>query len=188
MIRTLGVDDFESVSDLIVARQQFLGVPSGHIELHREFSKENAKDILRAGPSIGNIFGYFQDDELYGALFTLISSAQPCYYVSKAYTHPSAGIEVLPSLMSSAVAHFESIGYLRFYTMYKKENHATYTRLWRTSSIMKSYISYTDLELNMHERPKFSDYWELLCGRQLYMDPMLIRGFIKKTNDMRFRL
>jgi len=184
MIRILDKDDFDAVADLIVSRQQFLGVAQEHLEMHRKFSAANAKDLLRAGPAIGNIIASEEDGILTGALFTLVSLQQPCYYVNKAYTRPGAELSTLANLFDATIQHYEELGYNRFYTMYKKANVAAYHRLWKTTAILKNYIRYTELELDVHERPKFADYWELLCGRQLYMDPMVIRAFIRKTDDM----
>jgi hypothetical protein len=169
------------------SRSTFLGVPSGDATtLHRVISLATAKDLLAVGPSLGRVFGLYTDGQLDAAVFTVVSTAHPCYYVNKAYTRPGSPLSVLSELFEHLIQVYEQLGYSRFYTLYRRDDIATYHKLWRTSKVLKNYITYSDLEIEPNIRPKHSDFWELLFGRSLYKATMVVRGFIRKSDSMFF--
>lgn len=179
-VRILTSSDFDALAELTLSRENFLGVPEDKLEMQRAFAVANMRDLLATGNSLGAVFAY-EDSAgiMQGAVITLVSTTHPCYFLNKAYTRPGASLSVLSSIFTETIKYYEELGYKRFYTMYKKELVETYHRLWKVSNCLKEYVSYTELELAPQERPKHSDFWELLSGRQLYMDAMVIRGFLK---------
>ncbi len=187
MIRHLSIDDYPQLASLMESRDTFLGVPPGEAtDLHRTISLATAKDLLQVGPSLGRVFGLFSGDVLAAAVFTVISTSHPCYYVNKAYTRPGSSLSSLSEIFEYLIETYERLGYRRFYTLYRQSDIATYHKLWRTSKVLKNYITYSDIEVEPHIRPKHSDFWELLFGRSLYRSTMVVRGFIRKSSSMFF--
>lgn len=188
MIRLLSPADYPKLADLMESRSSFLGVPAGEAtELHRMISLSTAKDLLDVGPSLGRIFGLYDEvGTMDAAVFTVISQSHPCYYVNKAYTRPGVGLDVLPQVFRALILEYENLGYRRFYTLYRQSDIATYHKLWRTLKVLSNYITYSDLEVEPNIRPKHSDFWELLFGRSLYKSTMVVRGFIRKSESMFF--
>jgi hypothetical protein len=185
MLRELGPTDFDGLSDLISARGSFLSVSPQSVLAHREVSLMAALNLLDT-PGQGRIFGLFEEKAIHAAVFTLISPTHPCFYIQKAYTAPESRKDSLALLFEHLIARYEELGYGRFYTMYRKQDLEIYHRLWRTSKVLRNYVSYTDLEIEPNIRPKHSEYWELLFGRMLFKDTMFIRGFVDKRRDMFF--
>ncbi len=183
--RELTLVDFDILKDLMLSRSRFLAVSEEGTAGHRQGSVASAFDMLYVGNSIGRIFGAFDSKGvLVGAAFTVVSSSHPCYYLNKAYTLANAEEQPLPQLFAYVISTYESLGYKRFYTLYRKQDIAIYHRLWRTSKVLANYVSYTDYESAPNERPKFKDYWELMYGRILYPVPMVVRGFVSKAANM----
>jgi len=188
MIKQLTASDYPSLANLMESRSSFLGVPAGEATaLHKTISLSTAKDLLDVGPSLGRIFGlYDETGTMDAAVFTVVSQSHPCYYVNKAYTRPGVGLDVLPQLFKDLIVEYERLGYRRFYTLYRQDDIATYHKLWRTTTVLSNYITYSDLEVAPNIRPKHSDFWELLFGRSLYKSTMVVRGFILKSESMFF--
>ncbi len=188
MIRQLTPSDYAHLVDLMESRSTFLGVPAGEATtMHKVISLSTAKDLLDVGPGLGRIFGLYDEaDTLDAAVFTVVSQSHPCYYVNKAYTRPGVSLDVLPQLFKHLICAYERLGYRRFYTLYREADIATYHKLWRTTSVLSEYITYSDLEIEPNIRPKHSDFWELLFGRSLYKSTMVVRGFIRKSESMFF--
>jgi hypothetical protein len=184
-VRILTEQDAELIIDLMGAREDFLGVPEVFRDTFKKFAAANVLDLLKTGGSMGRAFGLINDEtgELDGAIITLISNAQPCWFLNKAYTRPGSKLDTLAQLFTYAIQFYEEMGYKRFYTMYKKDLLETYHRLWRTSTVLQAYISYTDMIIAPTERPKHSDFWEYLMGRQIYQEPMVVRGFIRRDPE-----
>jgi hypothetical protein len=188
MIEQLTPSDYSRLALLMESRNTFLGVPAGDAtNLHKVISLSTAKDLLAVGPSLGRIFGLYDEiGTLDAAVFTVVSQSHPCYYVNKAYTRPGVGLDVLPQLFKHVLVEYELLGYRRFYTLYRQDDIATYHKLWRTTKVLSNYITYSDLEIEPNIRPKHSDFWELLFGRSLYKSTMVVRGFIRKSESMFF--
>lgn len=185
-VRVLTLDDYEALAELSLSRSAFLGVDPERLEIQRKFATANMKDLLTVGQSYGTAFGLFNaENTLVAAIITLVSTNQPAYFLNKAFTAPGTTISALPELFNAMIVHYEGLGYKRFFTMYKSSLVDVYQRLWRCTDNLKGYISYTELDLDAQERPKHADIWELLSGRQLYVDPMSVRGFIKLDNNYR---
>jgi hypothetical protein len=110
----------------------------------------------------------------------LFSNQTPCFYINKAYTRPEAPLETLSVGLKCVIKHHEQLGYKRFYALYSKHHLETYKRLWRKNALLQDYDCYTEYESAPNERPKFQELWELLYGRMLYNEPMIVRGFIKR--------
>lgn len=186
--RLLTLEDMPAIQDLVHARDFTLGVdPSSHATV-QAFSLGLLEDLLKNGLGVGAAFGLFDGDQLNGLLVSCLSSAHPCYFVRKAHTRPGLGLthSVLSELFSACIEHHEQRGFERFYTLYRSSDIGIYHRLWRTSSVLKNYVAYTDLEMQPNIRPKYSDFWELLFGRTLYNVPMSVRGFVRKSPSMVF--
>ena len=184
LVKALTQSDLPSVEKLIRARSKTLAVSSEFQETHTKMSLLNAQDLLSCGATQGQLFGAFEGEALVGTLTIVVSKAQPCYFVRKAYTVPGVPLSTLPELFSAVIASYEGLGYKRFYTMYNEKDISLYHRLWRTNSTLRNYLSYTDMVVPPNVRPKHSDVWELLFGRSLYPEPMAIRGFIHKDHTM----
>lgn len=185
--RVLELHDYEALGALMESRDSFLAIAPESLKMHREISISTAYDLLKVGPSVGTIFGaYDAQGQLWGVAFTAISSAQPCYFLNKAYTRPGAQRSLLPNLFEFLILHYEKLGYQRFCTLYREQDIATYHRLWRTTTVLRNYVSYSDLRTEVNERPKYSDYWELMYGRILYPVPMVVRAFVRKSETMYF--
>lgn len=188
MIRQLSPEDYSQLANLMESRNSFLGVPAGEATaLHKTISLSTAKDLLDVGPSLGRIFGLYDEaGTMDAAVFTVVSQSHPCYYVNKAYTRPGVSLDVLPQLFKALICEYERLGYRRFYTLYRQDDIATYHKLWRTTTVLSNYITYSDLEIEPNIRPKHSDFWELLFGRSLYKSTMVVRGFVLKSESMFF--
>lgn len=185
--RALTPVDFEPLQDLMLARESFLGVHEQSLDILKQTAVETARDLLFVGPQVGTVFGTFDDqDALVAAVFTSVSAAHPCYYVNKAYTSPGASLASLSEAFSSVIAHYESLGYSRFYTLYRERDIDLYQRLWRTARSLDGYMSYTDLSIPANTRPKQSEIWEMMMGRILYVTPMVVRGFIRVSETTFF--
>jgi hypothetical protein len=169
------------VERVMNSRQEFLSVHGTQYDLQRKMSAINANTLLDSSfYGLGNLFGVWDDEatEMQGMVMTLFSAAQPCYFINKAYTIPGASSAVLPTAFKKIIEYHEELGYRRFYCMYPKSKYDVYQRLWRTSSILTNYSVYTEYESMPLERPKFQEIWELLFGRILYNETMLVRSFV----------
>lgn len=185
--KVLELKDYDDLVGLMLSRSSFLAVPEQAIHTHKMVSMANARDLLSVGQGVGRIFGLYDDQQiLQGVVFTAISQAQPCYFVNKAYTRPDSPGQTLPMLFEFLIKTYEGLGYRRFYTMYREQDIEVYHKLWRTSTVLKDYISYSDLEVKPNTRPKHSDFWELMFGRMLFETTMVIRGFVNKNANMYF--
>lgn len=182
----LTLAQYADLEELMSSRSRFLAVAGDNAEAFRKIGLTTAYDLLSVGPDVGRVFGRYENEKLVGAAFTVISSTHPCYYLNKAYTTSDADLTVLPSLFEFLISEYEKLGYKRFYTLYRKQDIPTYHRLWRTSKVLTNYVSYTDYESAPNERPKHSDFWELMYGRSLYPVEMVVRAFIRKDETMFF--
>ena len=180
----LTLSNYADLEGLMTSRNRFLAVAGDNQDSFRKIGLTTAYDLLNVGPDVGRIFGAYVDDALVGAAFTSVSSTHPCFYLNKAYTSPGAPADVLPVLLEHLIWVYSELGYKRFYTLYRKQDLETYHRLWRTASVLKDYVAYTDYESAPNERPKHSDFWELLYGRSLYPEEMMVRAFVKKDDTM----
>lgn len=176
--RTLNIDDYEQVLTVLLAKAT-LGVSPSESTFFNTVTSQGLEDLLRQPTHVGSVFGCFSDDKLIGFLTTCLSSAQPCYFLRKAHTVVGAPLATLPTLFDAALTQHEVWGYKRFYTLYRSKDVDVYRKLWRVSSVLPSYLTYSDLEVLPDTRPKHSDFWELLFGRTLYSEPMTVRGFLK---------
>lgn len=177
-------DDLDPLIELIQSRSNFIGFDESQIHLHQKVSIQNAADLLNVGDAYGSVFGLWSNNQLEGALFTALSFAQPCYFITKAYTRPGASLSTLSDLFDHTIRYYEKRGFQRFYTLYRKDDIGKYHRLWRTTKVLKNYISYTDLEVPPLTRVKHSDYWDLMFGRALFPVTMSVRGFVYKSDTM----
>lgn len=186
-VTPIKVTDLPLVEALVRSRQTTLAVSPEFQDMHTKMSLASVSDLLACGESVGRVFGAFNDTgDLLGIVTVALSRAQPCYFIRKAYTSPEAPLKTLSELFTAVIAHYEALGYGRFYTMYSNDNIGLYHRLWRTASTLTNYVTYTDLVIPANVRPKHSDVWELLFGRSLYPEDMAIRGFIRKNDTMFF--
>jgi hypothetical protein len=184
-IRTLTVEDSEAILSVIKDRGTFQGVQSELLETHMKFSHMSLVDLVQ-NPSQGKVYGAFEGDELKGFIVTILSDQQPCYFVRRAQTVHTAKLETLSLLFAYLIQDYESRGLNRFYTLYKKDNIGVYHRLWRTTEVLKNYVTYTDMEIAPNTRPKHYEVWDSLCGRTLTPDTLVVRGFIRKSDTMFF--
>ena len=165
------------------SRKSFLQMDETFGSLQKHLATVNMRNVLDPYFSdLGTAFGVWSDDgqTLWGLVFTLLSNQQPCYYINKAYTRPDAPLNVLPTGLKKVIRHHEDLGYRRFYALYSKSQLETYKRLWRKHDLLVGYDCYTEYESAYNERPKFQEFWELLYGRMLYRDTMIVRAFIKR--------
>ncbi len=184
-VRILRYEDADAIKELIETRDRMLGISNpDQLQMMREQGHLNTLNLLRHSDlehQMGRIFGCFENGVLVGVLYTVTSTEQPCWYMTRAHTRKGVtnGPSILGSLTREAVSLYEAAGFRRFYTMYPKRYIAAYQPLWKTSDSLHGYHSYTDLEVPPLTKPKFNDFWELLLGRALYTNTMVIRGFIK---------
>lgn len=176
--RTLNIDDYDQVLTVLLAKTT-LGVSQSETTFFNTVTSQGLEDLLKQPTHVGSVFGCFSGKTLVGFLTTCLSSAHPCYFLRKAHTLVGAPLTTLPVLFDAALVQHESWGYKRFYTLYRSKDIDAYRKLWRASSVLSSYLAYSDLEVLPDTRPKHSDFWELLFGRTLYADSMTVRGFLK---------
>lgn len=182
-IAKLTKDDLDPLIEIIQSRSNFIGFDESQVRLHQKVSIQKAADLFNVGDAYGSVFGLWSNNRLEGALFTALSFAQPCYFITKAYTRPGASLSTLSNLYDHTVRYYEQRGFQRFYILYRKDYIGKYRRLCRTE-VLRNYISYTDLEVPPLTRVKHSDYWELLFGRALFPVTMSVRGFVYKSDTM----
>jgi hypothetical protein len=130
------------------------------------------------------VFGAFsKDKELVGVLFTVASSQQVSYYLTRA--HVKRGVDnskdILAGLLSYTVKSYESAGYQRFSTLYQESALVSIPRLWDFNKVLPNYKSYTELKLEANAKPKQTEIWEVLYGRTLSPEPTVVRTFILQT-------
>lgn len=184
-VKPLTPTELSSIETLIKTRSRTLAVSPEFQDMHTKMTLLNVQDLMSVGPEVGQVFGAFDDEGLMiGILIVVLSSSQPCYFVRKAYTVPKAPLKTLSKMFEFIIQFYEKLGYKRFYTMYNADDIGLYHRLWRTGSTLRNYITYTDLTVPANVRPKHSDVWELLFGRSLYPEPMVVRAFIRKDDTM----
>ena len=177
--------DADDVASVMESRTSFLSTSGEQFEMQRHFAKINMQNILDPHfSSMGMTFGVWSNDgdrtkTLMGVIFTLFSSQQPCYFLNKAYTCPTAPVNTLAIGLKKVMEHHESLGYKRFYALYSKTKLEVYKKLWHKSTLLQGYDCYTDYESAPDERPKFQEFWELLYGRMLYKETMIVRAFVK---------
>lgn len=168
---------------VMFSRQKFLNITDPEaLEMQRYMAHINLRSILDPQfSSIGTAFGVWHEEstEMQALVITLFSTQQPCYYINKAYTLPDANLNVLPVALKSIMEYHEELGYKRFYALYSQTNLELYKRLWRKSALLQNYDCYTEYESAPNERPKFQEFWELLYGRMLYNEHMIVRAFIQ---------
>jgi hypothetical protein len=187
-IRILKVKDADAVDALVNSRDNMMGNANPiMMERLRTQSSMNTRNLLYhsdLGHSMCLLFGAFDAGQLVGVLYTVCSSEQPCYYLTRAHTLKGVanGAAILGSLLGGALDVYEKAGFRRFYTMYPSDLLRAYQPLWRSPRVLQDYLTYTDLEVGPFERPKFNEYWEILFSRVLFPNPILVRGFVKKTN------
>lgn len=183
VLTSLNSDQAES---LMNSRKQFLAVDDRMHDLQKHLAAVNMRNVLDPHfASLGTAFGVWHEDsnEMQGLLFTLFSNQQPCYYINKAYTRPGAPVDTLPVGLKRVIEHHEVLGYRRFYALYSQDNLELYKRLWRKSALLQNYDCYTEYESAPNERPKFQEFWELLYGRMLYNETMIVRAFIQHEHS-----
>jgi hypothetical protein len=177
-----------SVERLMNQRASFLQVPPEMRPLQQHLASVNMRNVLDPHfASLGTAFGVWSDDVAPGCLlaviFTLFSNQQPCYYINKAYTAPGAPLDTLSVGLKRVMEFHEELGYRRFYALYSQSHLETYKRLWRKHALLQHYDCYTEYESAPNERPKFHEFWELLYGRMLYNEPMIVRAFIQHEHE-----
>ncbi len=129
------------------------------------------------------VFGAFEENNLIAAVFTVCSSQQVSYYLTRAHT--KFGIlnsqEALSKLFAYIVGTYEEAGYKRFSTLYNARNVDSVSRLWKFNKVLPDYFSYTELELDANKKPKQTEIWEILYGRMLIPEPTVVRTFVKNN-------
>jgi hypothetical protein len=188
--RILTSNDSDSIKEVIESRTNLLGIDQQSLKKMRQqahLSTINLLALSDRGHQIGRIIGAFSDNRLDGVLLTAVSSEQPCWYAIRMHTRKgiSNGISALGAMMDKAVTLYEADGFRRFYAMYPARHVKGYQYLRRAMTVA-SYISYVDLEIPALTRPKFTDFWEILCGRTLYTEDMVVRGFVKVIDTNAF--
>lgn len=186
-VATLTHLNVQAATDLVMSRSNFLAIKDPEmLELQQRMTILNLQNVLdEKFTSLGTVFGAWSDDGtvLQALLVTILSTNQPCWYINKAYTRPGADLSALSLLWASAIKHHKDLGYKRFYCLYPEQKFDVYQRLWRTDSLLKDYLVYTEYRSAPLERLKFQEFWELLYGRILYNEPMLVRAFIHAPQD-----
>lgn len=181
-IKLLTLDDLQAIT--VLTEKPTIGVSEDQHLSFLNVEQANLKDLLNVGLKAGAVFGYFSDSvgeeaTLLGYLVTCVSENQPCYFVRKARTKTGAPLNVLSDLFYAAIKQHEQWGYKRFYCLYRQSDIATYRRLWRMNTLANTYLAYSDLVVPPDLRPKHADFWDLLFGRSLYTETMVVRGFIR---------
>ena len=178
-------DNAKQALEVMQSRKNFLAITDAEaLETQRYMAQRNLENLMDPHfAAMGTLFGVWSDaGQMQALLITLFSNQQPCFYINKAYTVPGATLDVLPVGLKLVMQHHEALGYRRFYALYSKSNLETYKRLWRKSALLKDYDCYTEYESAPLERPKFQEFWEMLFGRMLYNEPMIVRAFIQQEH------
>lgn len=179
-IQVLGPDSKPAIDALIRSRSTFVGVPKGEDAwVHRiqTATLGEISDLLDQPVGVVKVFGAWRDAELQGILVTFTSPNQAAWLLRTAYVTPTAGSDVVGCLVDRAATTYESLGFKRFLTVYTTKSYMRYTRLNRSSPIMRRYVGATEYTLPANTRPRFLDYWEYLYGRMLFPEETVVRAF-----------
>lgn len=175
----------EDICLLSESRSNFSSVADSRVlESIRIQQRLNTYNVLTPAvieSGLAKVFGYFEDNELKGVLFTSPSSYQVSYYLTRAHTKLGVtnGIQILSSLFVQAIKVYEEAGYLRFSTLYEADSISKIQRLWKFKTLLPEYYSYTELEMGPNEKPKQQEIWETLYGQTLYPEATVVRTFIR---------
>lgn len=192
-VTILSQEHANQIVEVVNGRGAFSGITDPKaLESIREQQFKNTHNLLDAtvqNSGLGRIFGLFDEvekDRLDAVMYTAISDAQVCYYLTRAHTHPriANGPRGLSRLISYTVRYYESLGYYRFYTMYRERHIAAYQKLWRTSESLEGYVSYSELKMRANERPRQTEIWERVYGRILFPEPTVVRAFVRPFVDV----
>ena len=186
--------DVDAIQSVMNSHEVFMGIQDNEQqEILRLYQRANLLSML--APPVGSfnvrakILLCYDGNNLVGLNVTRSSDQQACFFLVR--THTLKGIQngsaVVSRLMTDTLTYYKSLGYQRFYTVYRAKHLKAYQRLWRSDKILDGWMSWTELRVPANTKPQQFEFWDRLYGRMLVPEDTLVRCFAHPVDDVTWR-
>ncbi len=192
VVRPLQKSDFNTVKGLLAQKATVMSVDKTKqgANLSSFFAAPEADVFYEAfldeeyKRSNSIAFGVFDREDLQYVIGVYFSTATNSWYWRRLFGRDKCSSPLMLRTLFYYVAEYaESMGYMKFYTMFPSQWHKPYERLLRVVSPARKYRAFLDTFIPAKTKPPFTDYWSILMGSQLWDVDLCVYLYVSRKYE-----